>query len=112
LFKNSVILVDKIDTEIAHGRIPWDAVIGATPHRFRPILLAAAAATISMIPIARTVFWAPTVYSIMDGLAVATMPTLAFLPAFYVARFRIREPSPRRVDRVDLSEQFHRNSKS
>ena len=40
-------------------------------------------------------------YSIMGGLAVATMLTLVFLPALYVAWFRIKEPSPQEVDRAD-----------
>src|SRR5258706_15686921 len=39
IVRNSVILVDQVDTEIARGRAPWDAVIEATLHRFRPILL-------------------------------------------------------------------------
>jgi multidrug efflux pump subunit AcrB len=37
IVRNSVILVDQIDTEIAHGRAPWDAVIEATLDRTRPI---------------------------------------------------------------------------
>jgi multidrug efflux pump subunit AcrB len=102
IVRNSVILVDRIDTEIAHGRPPWDAVVEAALHRFRPILLTAAAAILGMIPIAPTVFWGPMAYSIMGGLAVATMLTLIFLPALYVAWFRIKEPSPPEVDRVDL----------
>jgi multidrug efflux pump subunit AcrB len=93
IVRNSVILVDQIDTEIAHGRAPWDAVIEATLHRFRPILLTAAAAILGMIPIAPTVFWGPMAYSIMGGLAVATVLTLVFLPALYVVWFRIKEPS-------------------
>jgi multidrug efflux pump subunit AcrB len=112
IVRNSVILVDQIDTEIARGRAPWDAVVEATLHRFRPILLTAAAAILGMIPIAPTVFWGPMAYSIMGGLAVATMLTLVFLPALYVAWFRIKEPSPREVDCVDLSDQFHQTSKS
>jgi len=41
IVRNSVILVDQIDTEIAHGRTPWDAVIEATLHRFgnKPLVL-------------------------------------------------------------------------
>ncbi len=77
IVRNSVILVDQIDTEIAHGRAPWDAVIEATLHRFRPILLTAAA-ILGMIPIAPAVFWGPMAYSIMGGLAVATILTLVF----------------------------------
>jgi len=112
IVRNSVILVDQIDTEIAHGRAPWDAVIEATLHRFRPILLTAAAAILGMIPIAPTVFWGPMAYSIMGGLAVATMLTLVFLPGLYVAWFRIKEPSPRESDRVDPSYQLRQTSEA
>jgi multidrug efflux pump subunit AcrB len=65
-------------------------VIGATEHRLRPILLTAAAAILGMIPIAPTVFWGPMAYAVMGGLIVATLLTLVFLPALYVAWFRIK----------------------
>ena len=92
--RNSVILIDQIETEKAHGRQPWDAVVEATLHRFRPILLTAAAAILGMVPIAPTIFWGPMAYAIMGGLAVATLLTLVFLPALYVAWFRIKAPHP------------------
>ena len=92
--RNSVILIDQIETEKAHGRQPWDAVIEATAHRFRPILLTASAAILGMIPIAPTIFWGPMAYAIMGGLAVATVLTLVFLPALYVTWFRIKSPQP------------------
>ena len=91
IVRNSVILVDQIETEIAHGRSRWSAVVEAASHRFRPILLTAAAAIFGMVPIAPTVFWGPMAYAIMGGLAVATALTLVFLPALYVAWFRISE---------------------
>src|SRR6202044_191056 len=69
-----------------------DAVVEATTHRFRPILLTAAAAILGMVPIAPTVFWGPMAYAIMGGLAVATLLTLVFLPALYVTWFRIKRP--------------------
>jgi multidrug efflux pump subunit AcrB len=97
IVRNSVILVDQIRVEMEHGRHPWDAVVEATSHRFRPILLTAAAAILGMIPIAPTVFWGPMAYAIMGGLAVATVITLVFLPALYVAWFRVHEP-PREPD--------------
>ena len=92
--RNSVILVDQVQTEQAHGLDPWNAVIEATTHRFRPILLTASAAILGMIPIAPTIFWGPMAYAIMGGLAVATLLTLVFLPALYVAWFRIKAPQP------------------
>ncbi len=94
IVRNSVILVHQIEAEILAGRRRWDAVIEATLHRFRPILLTAAAAVFGMIPIAPTVFWGPMALAIMGGLAVATVLTLLFLPALYVAWFGIREDEP------------------
>jgi multidrug efflux pump subunit AcrB len=90
VIRNAVILIDQIDTEIANGKPAWDAVIAATQHRLRPILLTAAAAILGMIPIAPTVFWGPMAYAVMGGLVVATLLTLVFLPALYVAWFRVQ----------------------
>jgi multidrug efflux pump len=102
--RNSVILIDQVETEKANGRHPWDAVVEATMHRFRPILLTAAAAILGMIPIAPTIFWGPMAYAIMGGLAVATLLTLVFLPALYVAWFRIKRPQPDANRKADLPE--------
>jgi multidrug efflux pump len=102
--RNSVILVDQIETEKAHGRHPWDAVVEATMHRFRPILLTAAAAILGMVPIAPTIFWGPMAYAIMGGLAVATLLTLVFLPALYVAWFRIKAPQPEARESAGLEQ--------
>ena len=92
--RNSVILINQIETNKAKGINPWDAVIDATQHRVRPILLTASAAILGMIPIAPTVFWGPMAYAIMGGLAVATVLTLVFLPALYVTWFRIKRSRP------------------
>ncbi len=89
VIRNSVILISQIDDHIAAGEHPWSAVISATEHRLRPILLTAAAAILGMIPIAPTVFWGPMAYAVMGGLVVATLLTLVFLPALYVTWFRI-----------------------
>jgi multidrug efflux pump len=59
-------------------------------------VLTAAAASLGMIPIAPEVFWGPMAYAIIGGLFVATLLTLLFLPALYVAWFRIREPAKER----------------
>ncbi|HEU4693630.1 MAG TPA: efflux RND transporter permease subunit, partial [Vicinamibacterales bacterium] len=72
IIRNSVILVDQIEHERARGVDAWDAVIEATKHRFRPIMLTAAAAILGMIPIMHDVFWGPMAYAIVGGLAVAT----------------------------------------
>ena len=68
------------------------ALAQATEHRRRPILLTAAAASLGMIPIAREVFWGPMAYAMIGGIIIATLLTLLFLPALYVAWYKIREP--------------------
>jgi multidrug efflux pump subunit AcrB len=92
--RNSVILIDEVGRQIEAGQHVWDAVVNAAIHRTRPILLTASAATLGMIPIAPTVFWGPMAFAIIGGLAVATVLTLIFLPALYVAWFRVSEPAP------------------
>lgn len=73
LIRNSVILIMQIELQIASGEVPWQAIMTATEHRLRPILLTAAAAILGMIPIAPTVFWGPMAFAVMGGLAVATV---------------------------------------
>jgi multidrug efflux pump subunit AcrB len=85
--KNAVILIGQIEAERAQGRSVWDAVVGASSARFRPIMLTAVSTVLGMIPIAPTVFWGPMAFSIMGGLLVGTLLTLIFLPALYVAWF-------------------------
>ncbi|HET7845217.1 MAG TPA: efflux RND transporter permease subunit [Xanthomonadales bacterium] len=102
IMRNSVILVDQIDQDIAAGHPPWQAVIDATVRRFRPICLTAAAAILAMIPLTRSAFFGPMAVAIMGGLVVATALTVLFLPALYAAWFRVRrpgsEPEPMRSD--------------
>ena len=93
LIRNSVILIVRIEELRSEGRAAWDAVVEATKHRMRPIMLTAAAASLALIPIAREVFWGPMAYAMMGGIIVGTGLTLLFLPALYVAWFRIAAPA-------------------
>jgi len=87
--RNAVLLIEQIGIDRKAGLKPWDAVLSATLSRFRPIFLTAVSTVLGMIPIAGTVFWGPMAVTIMGGLTVATLLTLIFLPALYVAAFRI-----------------------
>jgi multidrug efflux pump len=92
IMRNSVILVDQIEQDIAAGAEPFRAVVEATVRRFRPIVLTAAAAILAMIPLTRSAFFGPMAVAIMGGLIVATALTVIFLPALYAAWFRVRRP--------------------
>jgi len=92
IIRNSVILVDQIEHDIANGSHPWDAIVESAVRRCRPILLTAAAAALAMIPLSRSTFWGPMAVAIMGGLIVATALTLLFLPALYATWFRVKKP--------------------
>lgn len=94
IMRNSVILVDQIDQDEQSGLDTWSAIVESTVRRFRPIMLTAAAAILSMIPLSRNDFFGPQAIAIMGGLTVATALTVFFLPALYAAWFRVeREQS-------------------
>ncbi|WP_322043426.1 efflux RND transporter permease subunit [Paraburkholderia sp. J67] len=90
IMRNSVILVDQIESDIRAGHKRFDAIVGATVRRFRPIILTAAAAVLALIPLVRSNFFGPMATALMGGITSATVLTLFFLPALYAAAFRVR----------------------
>ncbi|MBD8066941.1 efflux RND transporter permease subunit [Devosia sp. PTR5] len=94
LIRNSVILIVQIEHLRSKGMAPWRAVVEATEHRIRPILLTALAASLGLVPIATEVFWEPMAYAMIGGILVGTLLTLIVLPALYVTWFRIRPDTP------------------
>ena len=94
IMRNSVILVDQIEADVAGGLPRRRAIVEATVRRARPVVLTALAAILAMIPLSRSVFWGPMAMVIMGGLLVATLLTLFFLPALYAFCYRV----PRRED--------------
>ncbi|AOI68503.1 hypothetical protein WI29_13205 [Burkholderia ubonensis] len=59
-------------------------------HRARPVALTAAATVLAMIPLTRSIFWAPMAIAITGSLTVATLLTILFMPALYAAWFNVR----------------------
>jgi multidrug efflux pump len=90
IMRNTVILVDQIDRDIAAGHGRHRAIIDATVRRARPVILTALAAILGMIPLAGSIFWGPMAITIMGGLLVATTLTLLVVPALYALWFRVR----------------------
>jgi multidrug efflux pump len=89
IMRNSVILVDQIEQDLAAGHDGLTSIVESAVRRFRPIVLTAAAAVLALIPLAGEVFWAPMALAMMGGVIAATMLTLTFLPALYALVFRI-----------------------
>ena len=110
IMRNTIILVDQIDHDIAAGHGRYRAIIDATVRRARPVLLTALAAILGMIPLARSIFWGPMAITIMGGLFAATLLTLLVVPALYAMWFRVRsdESLDVSVERPRLTNQFGR----
>lgn len=93
IMRNSVILVDQIEQDLAAGKPRWEAIVESTVRRFRPIVLTAAAAVLAMIPLSRNDFFGPMAVAIMGGLIIATALTLLFLPALYATWYKVKAPA-------------------
>lgn len=87
IIRNSIILIDQIDQDIASGMDRLEAIIGSAVRRFRPIVLTALTAVLALIPISRGIFWGPLAYAMMGGILVATVLTILVLPAAYALFF-------------------------
>src|SRR5713101_7674997 len=110
IMRNTVILLDQIDRDIAAGHGRQRAIIGATVRRARPVVLTALAAILGMIPLAGSIFWGPMAITIMGGLFVATVLTLLVVPALYSLWFAVRgdETVDAFIDHPEQAEHFGR----
>ena len=97
IMRNSVILLDQIESDIKKGEAPYEAVKMSVVRRFRPIMLTAAAAILGMIPLISSAFWGPMAVAVMGGLFIATLLTLIFLPALYAWAFKVTKPQEKEV---------------
>lgn len=93
IIRNSVVLMAQIKENEDVGMERGAAIVDATMHRLRPILLTAAAAILGLIPIVSEVFWGPMAVAMMGGLFIATVLTLIFLPALYASWYRVPRPT-------------------
>jgi multidrug efflux pump len=105
IMRNTVILVDQIDRDIAAGHGRYRAIVDATVRRARPVALTALAAILGMIPLAGSLFWGPMAITIMGGLFVATVLTLMVVPALYAMWFRVKIDEPAETVRPELVKQ-------
>ncbi len=88
-------LANQIEVLREKGRHAWDAVYEASDSRPRPIVLTAAAASLALFPISNQIFWELMAFAMMGGIIVGTAVTLVFVPALYIAVFRVSKPAPK-----------------
>lgn len=79
MIKNSVVLLDQVNLNIARGMKPYDAVISAGLNRLAPVVNAI---------IARC-FWVSLAVIIMFGLTVGTIVAMFLVPVLFCILYRI-----------------------
>lgn len=92
IINNAIVLLDRINIEVEkYGRSQADAVVAASQHRLRPILLTTATTVLGMMPLwwGGTAMFEPMAVSIIFGLAFATLLTLIVVPVLYALFFRV-----------------------
>jgi len=85
IINNAIVLVDRIDIELATGSSLPDALREAAQQRFRPIMLTTFTTVLGMIPLylGGGLMWEPLAATIMIGLLIGSFITLIFVPVFY-----------------------------
>lgn len=91
VINNAIVLIDRMEVELAAGRTDQDAVIAACLQRFRPILLSTFTTILGLVPLYLSggEMWEGMAVSIMIGLLFGTIITLLFIPSLYSALFRV-----------------------
>ena len=92
LMKNAIVLVEEIDMRREAGDADFDAVVGGSVSRLRPVMLAAGTTIFGMLPLLPDAFFASMAVTIMGGLAFASVLTLLAVPVLYALMFGIKPP--------------------
>jgi multidrug efflux pump subunit AcrB len=93
IVRNSILLVDFIELQIARGMAFKDAVIQSAAVRAQPIALTGVAAMIGAFFILDDPIFNGLAISLIFGIAVSTLLTLVVIPVLYFALYRKRHPS-------------------
>ncbi len=90
LIKNVVVLISRIDSNLASGQEPYSSVLDASVSRLRPVMMATLSTVMGMTPLLFDIFWLSMAIAIIFGLTFATVLTLLVVPVLYALFFRIQ----------------------
>ncbi len=90
--KNSIVVLEKVNTEIAKGKDPYQSLLDGCVAKLRPVLMVAITTVLGMIPLLQDAFFASMAVALMYGLLFASVLTMLFVPVLYAIFFRIHEP--------------------
>jgi len=98
IVRNSILLVDFIELQLAEGVVYRDAVIRAAAVRAQPIALTALAAMTGAFFILDDPIFSGLAVSLIFGILVSTALTLVVIPVLHFAVFRRRHEAPAGAD--------------
>ncbi|MCO4781444.1 MAG: efflux RND transporter permease subunit [Candidatus Cloacimonetes bacterium] len=93
VIKNSIVLLEQIQLDLAEGKTAYNATIEATVSRIRPVAMAAITTVLGMIPLLTDGFFRGMAITIMGGLSFATVLTLIVIPCLYCIFYNVKEDS-------------------
>jgi multidrug efflux pump subunit AcrB len=89
LIKNSIVLIEEIQSQMKSGKDRFVAVVDAGLSRMMPVAMAALTTILGMLPLLTDAFFVAMAVTIMVGLGVATLLTLVIVPVLYCIVFRV-----------------------
>ncbi|MDG9671246.1 efflux RND transporter permease subunit [Hahella sp. CR1] len=92
VINNAIVLLERINLELAEGVEHGQAIINAAQQRTRPILLTTATTVLGLLPLylGGGEMWEPLAIAIMAGLLFSTILTLCVVPVLYATFYRVR----------------------
>ncbi|MDO9284358.1 MAG: efflux RND transporter permease subunit, partial [Aquabacterium sp.] len=93
IVRNSILLVDFIELQVAQGMAFKQAVVSSAAVRAQPIALTGLAAMIGGFFILDDPIFNGLAVSLIFGILVSTLLTLVVIPVLYFAAFRRHHPS-------------------
>ena len=93
VINNAIVLLDRIDIEIASGKQGITAIKDAGKQRFRPIMLTTFTTILGLVPLymGGGIMWEPLAVSIMVGLLFGTIITLILIPVLFSLMFGVKD---------------------
>lgn len=98
LINNALVLISEFEQRLHDAPSRFEAVVGASERRVRPILLTTLTTVGGLIPLALFggPLFSPLGTAMLGGLVIATLVTLVLCPTIFATLYRIREDEERR----------------
>ncbi len=96
MIKNAIVLLDEVNSNLAAGKSPYQAITDSAISRLQPVALAAATTVLGVIPLLQDLFWTGMAVTVMAGLSFGTVLTMIVVPVLYCILYRVPSPQPQK----------------